>query len=139
MHEYSIVQGVLDAVIPAARQAGAVRILKVRLRVGDMTEVVQDSLDFMWDLCCEERGPIAEGARLEVETVLPRSACLKCGHEFEHDRFHLHCPACGSAGTMLLSGRELDIASMDVDIPEEGEHDEAPDGNGTPEPERAPV
>lgn len=127
MHEYSIVQGVLDAVVPAARQAGARRVTKVRLRVGDMTEVVQESLDFMWDLCCEERGPLTEGAVLEVETVMPRSACLVCGQEFEHDRFHLHCPSCGSASTMLLSGRELEIASMDVDIPDE---EDGPAGSG---------
>lgn len=130
MHEYSIVQGVLDAVVPAAQNAGATRVTKVRLKVGEMTEVVRDSLDFMWDLCCEERGPIANGAVLEVEMVAPRSACLKCGHEFEHDRFHLHCPACGSASTMLLSGRELEIASMDVDIPDDETEPEAPGGDG---------
>ena len=97
MHEYSIVEGVLDSVIPAAEKAGADRIVCVRLRVGDMTEVVQESLDFMWGICCEQRGPMVEGCRLEVEYVYPRSACLKCGHEFEHDRFHLKCPECGSA------------------------------------------
>lgn len=127
MHEYSIVQGVLDAVLPAAAQAGATRVTRVRLKVGEMTEVVRDSLDFMWDLCCEERGAIVQGAALDVQMVSPRSACLQCGHEFEHDRFHLHCPACGSASTMLLSGRELEIASMDVDIPDD-DPAEAPGG-----------
>ena len=125
MHEYSIVEVVLDSVIPAAEKAGADRIVCVRLRVGDMTEVVQESLDFMWGICCEQRGPMVEGCRLEVEYVYPRSACLKCGHEFEHDRFHLKCPECGSASTMLLSGRELEIASMDVDIPDDAPAEQA--------------
>ena len=125
MHEYSLVEGVLDSVIPAAEKAGADRIVCVRLRVGDMTEVVQESLDFMWGICCEQRGPMVEGCRLEVEYVYPRSACLKCGHEFEHDRFHLKCPECGSASTMLLSGRELEIASMDVDIPDDAPAEQA--------------
>lgn len=125
MHEYSIVEGVLDSVIPAAEKAGADRIVCVRLRVGDMTEVVQESLDFMWGICCEQRGPMVEGCRLEVEYVYPRSACLKCGQEFEHDRFHLKCPECGSASTMLLSGRELEIASMDVDIPDDAPAEQA--------------
>ena len=125
MHEYSIVEGVLDSVIPAAEKAGADRIVCVRLRVGDMTEVVQESLDFMWGICCEQRDPMVEGCRLEVEYVYPRSACLKCGHEFEHDRFHLKCPECGSASTMLLSGRELEIASMDVDIPDDAPAEQA--------------
>lgn len=125
MHEYSIVEGVLDSVIPAAEKAGADKLVCVRLRVGDMTEVVQESLDFMWGICCEQRGPMVEGCRLEVEYVYPRSACLKCGHEFEHDRFHLKCPECGSASTMLLSGRELEIVSMDVDIPDDAPVEQA--------------
>ena len=125
MHEYSIVEGVLDSVIPAAEKAGADKLVCVRLRVGDMTEVVQESLDFMWGICCEQRGPMVEGCGLEVEYVYPRSACLKCGHEFEHDRFHLKCPECGSASTMLLSGRELEIASMDVDIPDDAPAEQA--------------
>lgn len=125
MHEYSIVEGVLDSVIPAAEKAGADKLVCVRLRVGDMTEVVQESLDFMWGICCEQRGPMVAGCRLEVEYVYPRSACLKCGHEFEHDRFHLKCPECGSASTMLLSGRELEIASMDVDIPDDAPVEQA--------------
>ena len=125
MHEYSIVEGVLDSVIPAAEKAGADKLVCVRLRVGDMTEVVQESLDFMWGICCEQRGPMVEGCRLEVEYVYPRSACLKCGHEFEHDRCHLKCPECGSASTMLLSGRELEIASMDVDIPDDAPAEQA--------------
>ena len=125
MHEYSIVEGVLDSVIPAAEKAGADKIVCVRLRVGVLTEVVQESLDFMWGICCEQRGPMVEGCRLEVEYVYPRSACLKCGHEFEHDRFHLKCPECGSASTMLLSGRELEIASMDVDIPDDAPAEQA--------------
>ena len=125
MHEYSIVEGVLDSVIPAAEKAGADKLVCVRLRVGDMTEVVQESLDFMWGICCEQRGPMVEGCRLEVEYVYPRSACLKCSHEFEHDRFHLKCPECGSASTMLLSGRELEIASMDVDIPDDAPAEQA--------------
>jgi hydrogenase nickel incorporation protein HypA/HybF len=119
VHEYSIVQGVLDTVIPAAKSAGATKLLKVRLRVGDMTEVVQESLDFMWDICCEERGEFVKDCKLEVQFVYPRSACMSCGHEFEHDRFHLKCPECGSSSTMLLSGRELEVASMDVDLPDD--------------------
>ena len=103
---------------PLAMQSGATRVLRVKLRVGDMTEVVRDSLDFMWELCCEERGGVFDGAALEVEMVMPRSSCFACGAEFEHDRFHMHCPQCGSASIMLLSGRELEIASVDVDVPD---------------------
>lgn len=120
MHEYSIVAGVMDTVIPLAQKAGATRISCVRLRVGVMTEVVKDSLDFMWDVVCDERGDITRGARLEVEFIEPRSTCMVCGEEFDHDRLHVRCPKCGSASTLLMQGRELEIASFDIDTPDEG-------------------
>lgn len=119
MHEYSIAAGVMDTVIPLAEKAGATRIACVRLKVGVMTEVVQESLDFMWDLLCEERGPITEGTKLEVHYVEPRSACLACGEEFDHDRLHMRCPKCNSASTLLLRGRELEIESFDIDTPDD--------------------
>ena len=46
MHEVGIVNGILDTVIRAARGAGASRAVLVTLRIGDMTEVVREALDF---------------------------------------------------------------------------------------------
>lgn len=137
MHEYSIAAGVMDTVIPLARKAGATRIACVRLRIGVMTEVVQESLDFMWDVLCDERGPITKGTKLEVQYVQPRSVCIACGAEFEHDRFHVRCPKCGSAETMLQQGRELEIINFDVDTPDD--IDEAPASSVADEPEGAPT
>ena len=79
MHEIGIVNGILKTVIDTAREAGASRVVSVKLRIGDMCEVVPESLDF------------------------------------DHDRFHLRCPACGSPQTRLLQGRELGIVSMEVE------------------------
>ena len=132
MHEYSIAAGVMDTVIPLAEKAGATRIACVRLKVGVMTEVVQESLDFMWDLLCEERGPITAGTRLEVTYVQPRSVCLACGAEFDHDRLHLRCPKCGSASTLFERGRELEIANFDIDTPDEPAEGDAPSGEEQP-------
>lgn len=139
MHEYSIAAGVMDTVIPLAREAGATRIACVRLRIGEMTEVVQESLDFMWDVLCEERGAITEGTKLEVEYVHPRSACMECGAEFDHDRLHVRCPKCGSASTLLMRGRELDIASFDIDTPDEGARGDAPQGEDPSDAQAAPA
>ncbi|MBS5450756.1 MAG: hydrogenase maturation nickel metallochaperone HypA [Coriobacteriia bacterium] len=133
MHEYSIVAGVMDTIIPLARKAGATHIACVRLRIGVMTEVVKESLDFMWDIVCDERGDMTRGAKLEVEFVQPRSSCMVCGEEFDHDQLHVRCPKCGSASTLLLQGRELDIASFDVDTPDASDEEPSPspDGGGT--------
>ena len=44
MHEMSIVAGVLDAVQASAVDAGAECVTKITLRIGDMTEVIDEAL-----------------------------------------------------------------------------------------------
>ena len=116
MHEMGIIAGVLDAVNPSAESAGATRVLAVNLRVGVMTEAIEDALMFAFEALSE--GTISEGAELVIEWVEPESVCLECGNQFKHDRFHRTCPACGSYETTIVAGRELEIASIEVDLPE---------------------
>ncbi len=108
--------GVIDSTLVAARDAGADKVTAVNLRVGEMTEAIEDALQFAFEALSE--GTMCEGAQLVIEMVKPRSLCFECANEFEHDRFHRACPECGSYETVLLSGRELEIASIEVDIPE---------------------
>jgi hydrogenase nickel incorporation protein HypA/HybF len=116
MHEMGIVSGVLDAVNASARDAGATKVLAVKLRIGDMTEAIGDALEFAFEVLSE--GTLSEGATLDIEWVSPESVCLECGNQFGHDRFHRRCPACESYETALVKGRELEIASIEVDLPD---------------------
>lgn len=120
MHELGIVSGVLDSVRPVAQEAGATKLLAITLKVGEMTGALQDALHFAWEALCEG-DPFLEGAQLNVVTVHPCSRCMECESQFDHDQFHWACPQCGSVMTELLAGRELQIDSIEVDIPEEGD------------------
>ena len=114
MHELGIMTGVLDAVQTSARQAGADRVLKVSLSVGEMTEAIEDALRFAFEALSEQQEyALCAGAELDIAMVRPRSRCLECGAEYDHDRFHMLCPECGS-----FAGRELQIDSIEVDIPD---------------------
>lgn len=114
MHEIGIVSGILTTVTQTAREAGASRVVCVSLRIGIMCEVVPESLSLAWEVLCED-DPLTVGAKLKVEGIRPQSRCLVCGEAFEHDRFHVRCPECGSANTHLEHGRELDIVSMEIE------------------------
>lgn len=116
MHEMGIISGVLDAVNASAADAGADRVLAVNLRIGVMTEAIADALEFAFEALSE--GTLSDGAELVIEWVEPRSLCLECASEFDHDRFHRRCPECGSYETTLVAGRELEIASIEVDLPD---------------------
>lgn len=120
MHELSLMQGIFDSVVPVARANGATSITAIKLTIGDMTMVVPEAMEFAFEALSED-DPLLDGATLDMEFVKPKSRCLDCGEEFEHDRFHLHCPSCESGATMLIAGRELEVASMEIETPDDEE------------------
>jgi len=115
VHEMGITQGILAASFEAAEEAGATRITEIRVSVGELTEVMDFALQFAFESLTP--GTMAEGAVLVVNHVPARSKCLECGNVFEHDRFDMLCPACGSFALESLSGRELQIDSIETDEP----------------------
>ena len=64
MHELGIMTGVLDAVQTSAKQAGADRVLKVSLSVGEMTEAIEDALRDEFNIAVIE-GDIASSVDAE--------------------------------------------------------------------------
>ena len=68
MHELGIMTGVLDAVQTSAKQAGADRVLKVSLSVGEMTEAIEDALRFA-STCC------APSAAASPRSSSPAASC----------------------------------------------------------------
>lgn len=124
MHELGIMTGVLQAVEESAKQAGSEKVLKISLSVGVMTEAIEDALRFAFEALSE--GTMCESAELEITMIPPVSICAECGNEYEHDRFHMLCPECGSSFTQLIQGKELQIDSIEVDFPDDGEDAEEP-------------
>lgn len=118
MHELSLIQGVFDQVLPLARKHNASKITNITLRIGEMTMVVPEAMEFAFEVLSEDE-PLLDGATLDMEFVTPRSVCFDCNTEFEHDRFHMRCPNCGSGSTALVAGRECNVASMDYESPDE--------------------
>lgn len=118
MHELGIMTSVMESARQAAQDAGAIKVLKVSLSIGEMTEAIEDALVFAWEALCET-DPYFEGAELEINMIRPKSRCLECGAVFEHDRFHMFCPECDSFLLELIAGREKQIDSIEVDLPED--------------------
>jgi len=112
MHEVSIMQNVFEIAFSHLRQEKATRIHRLRLRIGALSGVVPDALQFAFD-ALKENTPAAE-ASLEVEYVPVRFYCAKCSLEFGTDDIVELCPACGSPSAEVRQGRELDVVSLEV-------------------------
>lgn len=117
MHEVGITREIIGAVLESAEQAGATRINSVRVTIGELTEIVPDAIQFAWETLTP--GSALEGVVLTIDHVPARSKCLECGNEFDHDRWDRLCPSCGSFLIESLSGRELLVSELDVELPDE--------------------
>ena len=108
MHELSVASAVVDTVL---RHADDRRVLVVTLRVGQLRQVIPDSLAFYFDVVA--RDTLVEGARLEQVVVPVRMRCGDCAGEWEPELV-FRCPACGGAGE-VLAGDELEVDSIEVE------------------------
>ena len=110
MHELAITEGILKTVLPAAERGGAKKILEIRLRIGELADVIPDCVQAYLDVIAE--GTIAEGARVTAETVPSTAHCRSCGFTGHIDHRLAKCPDCGSTDFELLSGREFSVESI---------------------------
>lgn len=113
MHEMAIAQGILDIVLDNAARHDAAKVLRIKLQVGEMTEVEPEALTFCF--AAVAAGTAAAEAELEVEVTPLVGRCRDCGREFKVERFRFLCPACGSAGVEIVSGRELRVEHLEVE------------------------
>ncbi|MFB3819845.1 MAG: hydrogenase maturation nickel metallochaperone HypA [Candidatus Methylomirabilales bacterium] len=112
MHEVSLMQDTLVLAVQHAKQAGAKQIHRLSMRIGDLSGVVPDALEFAFDVVA--RGTMAEGARLAIERVPLRCYCEGCGREFEPADYCCECPGCRRPSADIRAGREMELTSLEV-------------------------
>jgi hydrogenase nickel incorporation protein HypA/HybF len=112
VHEYGIMQTTLDTAARQTRAAGGSQIHVLRLRVGRLSGVVTEALEFAFDAL--RPGTLAAEARLEIETVPASMWCAGCRREFESPEFLCECPHCGAVSGELRRGREMELVSMEI-------------------------
>lgn len=112
MHEVSVMQSALRLALEHAEGQNAGRIHGITLRVGRLSGVVPEALEFAFEVVT--RGTIAEGATLTIEALPLRCHCPTCGLDFEPPEFDFTCPTCGDPRTRVSSGQELELACLEV-------------------------
>jgi len=112
MHELSLMEEAVRMAVATARESGGRRVLSLRLRIGEMSGVVPDAMQFAFDIVC--RDTIAAGATLEIEPVPATCWCAACEREFPQAELSCECPACHNFSGELRRGRELEIAAVEI-------------------------
>ena len=113
MHELVIVEGILDVIIPEVKKHEAERILKIRLKIGELSGVVPECIHEYFGIAA--KGTIAEGAEVIIEKTPIRITCPDCGFAGEIRKGMHACPSCGSLRFRIVSGSEYYIDSVEAE------------------------
>lgn len=113
MHELSITESLLEIAIRHAEEADGGRIVQLNIVVGELSSIVDESVQFYWDIV--SAGTIAEGAKLHFERVEGRLRCLSCGHEFSLGGASFTCPECRKEEVVIAGGDEFRLESIEVE------------------------
>ena len=113
MHELSIAQSIVDSAREQAAAHGARRVLRIGVRVGELSGVAVDALQFCFSMTVKDTD--LDGAALDMEAIPVRYRCASCAHEFQPVEFLARCPACGADGAAMIAGDELGLSFLELE------------------------
>jgi len=113
MHEFWVTENILDIALKEAEKAQARKITKINLVVGELTGFAPDCIEFYFDTM--SKNTIAEKASLQFELTPAQLRCRDCSSVFEPKEGGWQCPKCHSQSVEITGGRDLYLASMEVD------------------------
>jgi hydrogenase nickel incorporation protein HypA/HybF len=113
MHEFSIMQNMIPQIEEYLTRGKYRRVNRIVLEVGVMSGIIQDSLEFAYDICSQ--GSRIEGAQLSIRMVPVTASCEKCFIKFEVQDYSYICPQCSGTDLKMLTGNELTIREIEVE------------------------
>lgn len=111
-----MVSSIVESVTEGLRAYPGARVLEVRLKVGALAGVVEDSLQFCWGIATDGEASALAGSRLVVQTVPVMVHCAACGGVGPLASLQdFVCPQCGAPATDVRGGRVLEIESIEIE------------------------
>ena len=113
MHELTITESLLEITLRHAKKANAIRITDLYLVIGDLSSVVDDSVQFYWDIVAKDTP--AEGANLHFKRKATQIQCLECEEIYHPTNNIMACPRCESIHVKILSGEEFFLEAINIE------------------------
>jgi hydrogenase nickel incorporation protein HypA/HybF len=113
MHELSVTESLLKIAVEHAEKANARRVTDLHIVIGDLASMVDDSIQFYWDIIARET--IAEQATLHFRRLPAQLQCNSCSEKYQPTEKELICPNCHGIGAKIISGEEFFLESIDVE------------------------
>jgi len=117
MHELSVTESILELALENARKADASKVTSINLVIGQLSSIVDDSIQFYWDTISEDT--ICQGAKLSFDRIPAVLKCQDCQKEFTIDQELTACPNCGSYRSLIIHGEEFYLDSIEIEKDQE--------------------
>lgn len=115
MHELSIATALIGQVCEHAAGAGAERVAAINVRMGALSEIAR-ALYFCFPSA--SRGTMCEGATLHIEEIPLTVMCSHCvAIKTPAALYNFRCPDCGRPTPKVLTGREMQLVSVELVAP----------------------
>ena len=112
MHEYSVVQALLNQCEEHAKQNGATKVTKVICKIGVMSGIEVHLLQVAFDTFKE--GTMCSEALLVLNTQKLKLKCKDCSHVFEVDEVRYFCIKCESLRVKVVDGEDMYLMSLEM-------------------------
>ena len=113
MHELSVTESILELTLEHARKADASKVTGINLIIGQLSSLVDDSIQFYWDTISEDT--ICQGAKLTFTRIPAVLQCQDCQNEFSIAEEVKPCPICGSYRSIIIHGEEFYLDSIEIE------------------------
>jgi hydrogenase nickel incorporation protein HypA/HybF len=113
MHEYSIVQALVERVDAEARARRATAVHRLSVRIGELSGVEVELLTTAYETFRERT--VCEGAALDVQVVPARWVCPECGDRIAIGH-PLQCLVC-QVPARLAEGDEIMLDRIEMEVP----------------------
>jgi hydrogenase nickel incorporation protein HypA/HybF len=111
MHEYSIVQSLVDAVEKSVRSSNAL-VHRIEVRIGELSGVDAGLLATAYEVFRE--GTCCQNATMTIERVPARWQCQSCSRAIAQGAI-LRCPSCLEPA-QLASGDEIILQRIELEV-----------------------
>jgi hydrogenase nickel incorporation protein HypA/HybF len=114
MHEYSLVEALVDRVAEEARRRGAVAVHAVTVRVGELSGVDAELFRTAYETF--RAGTVCARAALTVRAVAATWSCPRCLRPILRGEV-LRCPDCRDAARLDEGGDALTLDRIEMEVP----------------------
>ena len=124
MHELSMAQGIINAVLETAEENNATEVNEITIEVGRLAMINPEQLEFILGVLVDNT--ILEDAKINFEEIPAEINCFDCqfhGDAILDDSDHyaplVKCPKCDSLSVEVLNGKDIIVKNMVIEKPDD--------------------